>query len=201
MAGKVTQRLGCAAVALAVGGWALPAARAATLADVTLDTEALEESVAELHGALTDRAELSGYDDFEYFNSNRDGGPSHFDQHHVSLFVSHTWQDWRFFAELEWEHGAELEDGDGTGGVLVESAWAEYLHADWLKARAGKLLLPRYWNVNHDPNVMLSSERSLMVKEIYPGDGTGLMFHGTAFVRDVGATYHLYVTNGEDRRW
>jgi len=199
MEGTVTHRLGWAAVALAVGVWALPAARAASLEEVARDTEVLKESVAELHGALTDRAELSGYYDFEYFNSNRDGDPSHFNQHHVSLFVSHTWKDWRFFTELEWEDGAELEDGDGTGAVLVESAWVEYLHGDWFEVRGGKLLLPQYWNVNHYPNVVLSTERPLMVKEIYPGEGTGLMVHGTTYGRDVGATYHLYVTNGEDR--
>jgi len=199
MDGKVTRRLGWAAVALAVGVGSLPAARAAGREEVALDAEVLKESVVELHGELTDRAELSGYYDFEYFNSNRDGDPSHFDQHHVSLFVSHTWADWRFFAELEWEHGAELEDDDGTGAVLVESAWVEYLHADWLNVRGGKLLLPQYWNVNHYPNVVLSTERPLMVKQIYPGEGTGVMFHGTTYAGDVGASYHLYVTNGEDR--
>jgi hypothetical protein len=199
MVAKVRYRLGWAALAIAIGVGVVPVARAVSLDEVARDTEALKESVAELHGGLTDRAELSGYYDFEYFNGNRDGHPSHFDQHHVSLFVSHTWKEWRFFAELEWEHGAELEDDGGTGGVLVESAWAEYLHADWLKVRGGKLLLPQYWNVNHYPNVVLSTERPLMVREIYPGDGTGLMFYGTAYAGDMGATYRLYVTNGEDR--
>jgi len=199
MEGKMTHRLVWASVALAVGVGASTAARAVSLEEMSLDTEVLKESVAELHGALTDRAELSGYYDFEYFNSNRDGDPSHFNQHHVSLFVSHTWKDWRFFAELEWEDGAELEHGDETGAILVESAWVEYLHHDWLQVRGGKLLLPQYWNVNHYPNVVLSTERPLMVKAIYPGEGTGVMLHGTAYGRDVGATYRLYVTNGEDR--
>ena len=203
MDGTVIRWRMCAAIGLAIAIWAASAARAASLDDVALDTEVLNESVDELHHALLDRAELSGYYDFEYFNGNSDGDPSHFNQHHVSLFVTHTWTSWRFFAELEWENGAAHEapgsNEKSYGAIVAESAWVEYLHADWLNARAGKFLLPQYWNVNHYPNVVLSTERPLLVQGVYPGDGTGLLVYGTAYAHDVGATYNLYVTNGEDQ--
>jgi len=174
---------------------------AANLDDPALSPEVLGDHLADLTAQIEERAGLVGYYDFEYLTDNKGDSPSHFRQHHVSLFVSRSWTSWRVFSEIEFEN-APVYAGDGgtvggNGELKVETAWAEYLHAEWLHVRGGKLLLPQYWNVNHYPNVVLSTERPLMVRALYPADTTGLMAYGTAYVGQLGTTYHLYYGNGQ----
>jgi len=199
MDGTIFRRIvPAAAIGLAVS-WGTPPA-AASLDEVALNQEVLSESVSDLTAQLEERAGLSGYYDFEYITAN-DASNSRFRQHHVSLFVSKTWQRWRFFSEIEFEdfraHDGDGEAIEGAGAVSVESAWAEYLHADWLHVRGGKFLLPEYWNVNHYPNTVLSTNRPLMVRNVFPQDTNGLMAYGVACAGPVGATYNLYYGNGQ----
>ncbi len=199
MDGTIFRRIvPAAAIGLAVS-WGSPPA-AASLDDVALNQEVLSESVSDLAAQLEERAGLSGYYDFEY-NAANDASNSSFRQHHVSLFVTRTWKRWRFFSEIEFEdfraHDGDGEAIEGAGAVSVESAWAEYLHADWLHVRGGKFLLPEYWNVNHYPNTVLSTNRPLMVRNVFPQDTNGLMAYGVVYSGPVGATYNLYYGNGQ----
>ncbi len=188
-----------ATAALIIVSWGPPAS-AASLDDVALNQEVLGESVSDLAARLEERAGLSGYYDFEY-NAANDASNSGFRQHHVSLFVTRTWRQWRFFTEVEFEdfraHDGDGEAVDGAGAVSVESAWAEYLHADWLHVRGGKFLLPEYWNVNHYPNTVLSTNRPLMVRNVFPTDTNGVMAYGVAYAGSIGATYNVYYGNGQ----
>lgn len=188
-----------AATAAVTVSWGPPVS-AVSLDDVALNQEVLHESVADLATQIEERAGLAGYYDFEYITAN-DASNSHFRQHHVSLFVSRSWEQWRVFSEIEFENGpVHAGSGgpvEGNGEIKVEAAWGEYLYADWLHIRGGKQLLPHYWNVNHYPNVVLSTERPLMVRAIYPADTTGVMVYGTAYTGPVGATYNLYYGNGQ----
>ncbi|RMF84317.1 MAG: hypothetical protein D6739_06085, partial [Nitrospirae bacterium] len=199
MSTKELWRLGVG-VAVAAAALSGSPARAVNLEDVALDNEVLHESLDDLSAKLEERAGLSGYYDFEYVAAN-DASNSGFRQHHVSLFVTRTWQRWRFFTEIEFEdfkaHDGDGEGVDGAGAISVESAWAEYLHADWFHLRGGKFLLPEYWNVNHYPNTVLSTQRPLMVRKVFPQDTNGLMAYGTAYTGPVGATYNLYYGNGQ----
>ena len=199
MDGTTLRRIAVAGAMVLTASWS-PPVLAASLDDVALDQEVLSESVADLTSQLEERAGLSGYYDFEYIAAN-DASNSHFRQHHVSLFVSRTWKRWRFFSEIEFEDfGAHDGDGgtiEGNGAVSVESGWAEYLHADWLHIRGGKFLLPEYWNVNHYPSTVLSTNRPLMVREVFPQDTNGVMAYGVAYTGPLGATYNLYYGNGQ----
>jgi len=205
MDGTSLRRIAIAAVTVLTVSWGPPVS-AASLDDVALDQEVLNESVSDLAAQLEERAGLSGYYDFEY-NAANDASNSGFRQHHVSLFVTRTWKQWRFFTEIEFEdfkvHDGDSEVGDtknpitGAGAVSVESGWAEYLHADWLHIRGGKFLLPEYWNVNHYPNTVLSTNRPLMVRNVFPTDTNGVMAYGVAYAGPMGATYNLYYGNGQ----
>ncbi len=199
MGGTSLRWIAVATAALVTGSWGPPAS-AASLDDVALNQEVLSESFSDLAAQLEEHAGLSGYYDFEYITAN-DASNSHFRQHHVSLFVSKTWKHWRFFTEVEFEDfGGHDGDGgpvEGNGAVSLERAWAEYLHADWLHVRGGKFLLPEYWNVNHYPNTVLSTNRPLMVRNVFPTDTNGVMAYGVAYAGPVGATYNVYYSNGQ----
>ncbi|MFQ5600070.1 MAG: hypothetical protein ACE5G2_05910 [Candidatus Krumholzibacteriia bacterium] len=146
---------------------------------------------------------LGGYYDFEYLNDSRSSSPGTFRQHHVSMHLSKEYDDYRAFSEVEFEFGARFE---GTGGedldeargeVKLEQAWGEYLHSDLLTLRGGFILTPGHWNVNHYPNVVLSTKRPPMVRKIFPESFVGVMGYGTRYWGDFGLTYRAYVGNGE----
>ena len=79
----------------------------------------------------------------------------------------------------------------------IETAWLEYRHADWLRARAGKLLLPQYWQTYHYPNLTLSTLPPLMVGNVFPKSIVALQLAGDWWTRNErGISYALYVGNG-----
>lgn len=161
----------------------------------------LAEEVAGLKGEVESRPTLNGYYDFEYLADNDPGSPSTFREHHLTVFVGAQHGPWRLLSEVEFEDGTELE-GDGTvvtgrGAVNAENAWLERVFSDALTLRTGKFLLPQYWNLNHYPNIVLSTNRPLMVRQVFPADTTGLMAYGNRYHGRLGATWHAYLGNGE----
>ena len=184
----------------------LRASRATESADAENVVSMVEDLRSE-YFALQDHLDalpaLSGYYDFEYFNDDRADSPGEFRQHHVSLHLTREWEQWRLFTEVEFEFGTKFE-GDGglaleeaRGEAKVEQAWGEYVHTDQLALRGGLILTPGYWNVNHYPNVVLSTRRPTMVREVFRESFVGLMAYGTKHWDDFGVTYHAYVGNGQ----
>lgn len=179
-------------------------------ADLEAEREALLDEIrdefAEDFAGLEERLDLlpnlGGYYDFEYFNDGRKDSPGEFRQHHVSLFLAKEYDDFRFFSEVEFEFGTRFE-GDGglaleeaRGEVKVEQGWGEHQILDELALRGGLILTPGYWNVNHYPNVVLSTRRPLMVRRVYPESFVGIMGLGSRYWKDFGITYYAYVGNG-----
>ncbi|MBI5136879.1 MAG: hypothetical protein HZA24_06020 [Nitrospirae bacterium] len=186
--------------------WLAPVAHAQPVANTTVDT--LKDEVARLRADLDtlldvrlERQLLSGYFDFDYVTDNKAVSPGHFRAHHLSLFVTRQWRHARMFSEVEFEDGADHAGSGagvtGDGQVKLENAWVEYNHGGAVNLRAGKLFLPQYWNVNHYPTTVLTTQRPLMVRAVFPADITGVMLHGTAFSGDVGYGYRLYTGNGQ----
>ena len=167
-----------------------------------VDLDGLSHDVTELKESLASRVKINGYYSFEYFNDTMSGSPNTFRQHNFNLFIGRDWDQWRVLSELEFEDGPSFEGEagtvDGEGGIKMEYAWFEYHHADALKVRGGKFLLPQYWNVNHYPPVVLSTTRPLMVRKIYPMDLIGLMLHGKTFWGQMGVEYEIYTGNGNE---
>jgi len=169
--------------------------------DAILDE--LRDEYLDIEQKLDSFPTISGYYDFEYFNDDREDSPGEFRQHHVSLHLSQEWDKWRLFTELEFEFGARFVGEGGTileesrGEVKVEQAWGEYVHSDLLTLRGGLILTPGYWNVNHYPNVVLSTERPLMVRKVFREAFVGIMGYGTKYWDEFGLTYYGYVGNGQ----
>lgn len=206
MTTRVAGGLTSLALITAICLWVPDAARAADRdpadgASVNHRVGLLETEVEGLKRDLEARPTLNGYYDFEYLVDNDPASPSTFRQHHLTIFVGAHRGPWRLLSEVEFEDGTALE-GDGTdltgsGAVKAENAWLERVFSDALTLRTGKFLLPHYWNVNHYPNIALSTNRPLMVRQVFPTDAIGLMGYGNRFHGSLGATWHAYVGNGE----
>lgn len=170
--------------------------------DLKAEVEMLARDVDGLRQQLWTGPRINGYYAFEYFINNQGNNPATFRQHALSLFITHSWDAWRVFTELEYEDGPALEadssgNVQGKGAVTMEVGWFEYRAGDALVIRGGKFLLPEYWNVNHYPPVVLSTNRPLMVRNVFPTDSVGVMAHGKVFPGGVGGSYDLYYANGQ----
>jgi len=198
---RVAEGLGSLALITALCLGAAAPAEAADGDSVEHRLGLLQDEVTGLKADFEGRPTLNGYYDFEYMVDNDPENPSTFRQHHLTIFVGAHRGPWRLLSEIEFEDGTNLE-GDGTdvegkGAVNAENAWLERVFSDALTVRTGKFLLPHYWNVNHYPNVALSTNRPLMVRKVFPTDATGLMAFGNRFQGSLGATWHAYVGNGD----
>jgi hypothetical protein len=144
---------------------------------------------------------INGYYDFEYANDDKADSPGEFKQHHLSLFFDKRLEKYHFFSEVEFEYAPDYV---GTGGAVtgkgefkVETVWLEYQHSELVNLRAGKVLLPQYWTVNHYPSIMVSTSRPLLVKNVFPFEISGVSAYGERyFDNDWGAGYTLLVGNG-----
>lgn len=166
----------------------------------------LEQEVASSEGrdGLFGRLSLNGYFDFQYIVADNNASDS-FSLSELSIFLRHETEDekWILFSELEFEalDGDEFffEDSNQTSDFEIETAWLEYKFLDSIRARAGKLLLPQYWQTYHYPNLTLSTRAPAMVGSIFPKDIIGVQAHGDIwFQQGRGLSYAAYVGNGGD---
>jgi len=152
----------------------------------------------------------NGYIDLE-FEYDADEKVSTFDGKHFNLISTYTFDQFRVFAEIEWEHGTVIEDNpeESEGEVALERAWFEYVHSDGLKVRGGKFLTPfGIMNIIHNATpTFLTTSLPFIYQSHRPfGEGkdrlygrfyTGLQVLGT-FRMDSGVRfwYALGVGNG-----
>jgi len=110
-----------------------------------------------------------GYIDLEYEYSTTQK-ISTFDIHHFNVLSNYSWEQFRVFSEIEWEHGAEFDHHGIQGEINLERAWFEYTHNDRLKLRAGKFLSPfGIYNLIHDATpTFLTTSLPLMYQKHQP---------------------------------
>ena len=78
--------------------------------------------------------EFYGFIDMEYeYADSKDS--STFEIHHFNVINSYSFEQFRVFSEVEWEHGPKIEGTEGEGEITLERAWFEYLYNDRLKIR------------------------------------------------------------------
>ena len=199
-----------------------PAAPAdAGMQDLQDDIKAQEESVSSLRETINSKANLNGYYNFR-FSADGGGEPMAFQQHHLGVLMSKQLGKFNFLMELELQNvphhpeiSAEHDDGgeeqepagnpgteadlSGEGQVAVENAWMEYNHHPLLSVRVGKQLSPQYWWQNHYPNLTLSTDLPIYLRELFPAELIGVTVQGST-ARPVGASefgvgYKFYVAN------
>ncbi|MDQ3212454.1 MAG: hypothetical protein M3Q85_07255 [Acidobacteriota bacterium] len=196
-------------------------AGAATRDEVTQEAETQQEVVNSLRESLLGRVNLGGYYNFR-FAADSSETPVSFQQHHLGLLLSKQLRRFNFHMELELQnvpHHPELraESGDeaphleeeageasdisGEGQVAVENAWMEYNHNRFLNVRVGKQLAPQYWWQNHYPNLTLSTDQPIYLRELFPPELIGVMAHGNVTrasgESEFGIGYKLYLSNNQ----
>lgn len=166
----------------------------------------VEQEVASSEGreGLFGRVSLHGYYDFQYMVAD-DATADSFVLNELSIFLRHASEDekWTLFSELEFDVFDSdeffFEDRDRRSEFEIETAWLEYRFIDAIRVRAGKLLLPQYWQTFHYPNLTLSTLPPSMVGSIFPKDVIGVEVRGDVwFEEGRGISYAAYVGNGGD---
>jgi hypothetical protein len=167
------------------------------------DLSTIQETGAHLEERLDALPRINGYYDFEYFKDGMPGSVNEFRQHHMFLDFSKEYQKFRVMSELEFEFATHMAAGPGAstdgdrGELSLEQTWAEYVASNELIVRAGFILTPTYWNVNHYANVTASTRMPLMVRTVFPESFVGVMGYGTKYLGNMGLGYTAYVSNGE----
>lgn len=171
-----------------------------------LEAEVAAQNVttSELESSLFGNISLHGYDDFQYIATDSSVADS-FVQNELAIFLRHASEDekWTFFSELEFELSDDgsffFEEYDDESEFEVETAWIEYHVRDGFKMRAGKHLLPQYWQTYHYPNLTLSTRPPAMVGRIFPKNIIGVQTRGDFwFPSERGLSYVAYLGNGGD---
>ncbi len=161
-----------------------------------LDALALETSGGER------RLSVHGYADFQYGDDSSEQGGS-FIQNELSVFVRATTKDekWTAFSEIEFDRidgEVYLTDRGGKSiEVEMETGWVEFRDSDRFRLRAGKLLLPQYWQSNHYPNLTMSTLAPLMSGNVFPKSIVALQASGDWWnANDQGVSYAFFAGGG-----
>ncbi len=181
-------------------------AEAQTVQQDGLERNAIEQQtlLEEVESAVNDRLSIHGYYDFQYIDADNEVVGS-FIQNELSIFLRSSTEDeqWTVFGELEFERidgNDYLRSRTGSDGEFeIETAWLEYRHNDRFRVRAGKLLLPQYWQTYHYPNLTLSTLPPLMVGNLFPKSIVAMQIAGDWWTaNERGISYALYGGNGGD---
>ncbi len=195
-------------------------AGAVTREEVKQEAETQQEAVNSVRDSLLNRVNLNGYYNFRFATDTSDT-PLSFQQHHLGLLLSKQLRRFNFHMELELqnvphhpeihadsnEEGSPLEESEaaedvsGEGQVAVENAWMEYNHNPLLNVRVGKQLSPQYWWQNHYPNLTLSTDQPIYLRELFPPELVGVMAYGNvtrpAGDSELGIGYKAYLSNNQ----
>jgi hypothetical protein len=193
-----------------------------TQEEVKQEAATQQEAVNSLRETLLGRVNLNGYYNFR-FSADQSDEPASFQQHHLGLLLGKQLNRFNFHMELELQnvphhpeiHGEEEsgEEGEietattteadisGEGQVAVENAWMEYNQNRLLNVRVGKQLAPQFWWQNHYPNLTLSTDQPIYLRELFPPELIGVMVHGAASRpargSELSVGYKAYLSNNE----
>ena len=172
---------------------------------------------------LTDRVKVGGYGSFRFENSSLEDLKNTFTLRRFVLTTdANIAPRLRAYFELEFERFRKLElekglqatrsglgvqqavEGTNDSEISLEQAWVQYDLYDWLRFRAGAILVPLgRFNIRHDDNLWNLPRRSLVDRgvPVLPSeaawDELGVGFSGDiALTEELLGTYQLYVMNG-----
>lgn len=126
-----------------------------------------------------------------------ENGKSVFDIHRLVMYVGYDFSDWIVLnTEIEIEH-AYVTGGAG-GELVIEQLYVDFLFADSVNARVGRILVPMgIINQNHEPTLFMGVERPNVDKYIIPTtwsmEGAGIFGAPLEWLN-----YQAYVGGGLD---
>jgi hypothetical protein len=202
-------------------------AEAVTREELDEEAQTQSEAVSSVRDSLLGRVNLNGYYNFR-FSADDSATPVAFQQHHLGVILGKQLGRFSVLTELELQnvpHHAEIRregeageglegaekgephaegtEGDisGEGQVAVENAWMEYSHSRFVNVRVGKQLSPQYWWQNRYPNLTLSTDLPIHLRELFPPELVGVMVHGSAAspvgASEFGLGYRFYISNNQ----
>lgn len=155
---------------------------------------------------------IYGYFDMEADISNKPGSKKYlsFDQHHFNIIsIYNIEKQFRLFAEVEYEHGPSLKDGEMYGKIYLAKSFLEYKKNDFFRLRIGKFLTPfGIYNEIHDaaPAYLYTvlpfsvygahTINSGYKDRLFSKFSTGLQVLGSFYYNRINVEYKLYVSNG-----
>ena len=203
---------------------------AATKDDLEDEMKAQEDAVSSVRESLLSKVNLNGYVNTRYFK-DQSGAASGFALDPFALVLAKQLGRFSVFGEVSLAlvpHHAALtapsEEGDasaesgggeghaetagggagdvsGEGQIEVRNAWLEYNQSRALNVRVGKFLSPQYFWQNHYPNVILSTDFPIHLREMFPPELMGIMVNGSVAKpsgdSELGVGYKFYVSNNE----
>jgi len=142
---------------------------------------------------------LGGYGEI-HANFEEDGN-SVFDIHRFVMYVGYDFSDWiKLNSEIELEHAfvTDSDAGDHGGEISIEQLYVDFLFADAINARLGRMLAPLgIINQYHEPTLFLGVERPAVDTYIIPTtwsiDGVGIFGSPLGWL-----SYQAYVVGGLD---
>lgn len=200
-------------------------AEAVTREELDDEAQTQSDAVASVRENLLGRVNLNGYYNFR-FSADDSETPIAFQQHHLGVILGKQLGRFSVLTELELQnvpHHSEIrreEEGgegleaaeethtegtagdiSGEGQVAVENAWMEYSHSRFVNVRVGKQLSPQYWWQNRYPNLTLSTDLPIHLRELFPPELVGVTVHGSVAspvgASEFGLGYRLYVSNNQ----
>lgn len=174
-------------------------------------------------GELPERIKIGAYGSFRFEHSSLDDVKNTFTFRRLVLTGdANIAPRLRAYFELEFERFRKLEleknltvsqgglgarqavEGTDDSEISLEQAWLQYDLQDWLRFRAGAILVPLgRFNIRHDDNLWNLPRRSLVDRGVpvlpveAAWDELGVGFNGDVPLGDeMLGTYQLYVVNG-----
>jgi hypothetical protein len=180
------------------------------LEDEELTLDDLDAEVSEIKSAISQYIDLNIAFDFDYRDDDRTMDES-FRQRRLYLFARKKIADFRVFGHIEFEEGAEFEAErssneleEAKGAIELERAWIQWEKYSWFCIRAGKWLIPSYFNINHFPQLHNTVDEPIFNRRILPFSQTGIMINGEYYLENlfgedltsIGFDYAIYASNG-----
>jgi hypothetical protein len=168
----------------------------ATITELTAKIEEIKDSQFLDPDSWVNKLTIGGYGEL-HANFNEASSGDQFDIHRLVLSLGYDFNDWiKFRSETEIEHGIVSDDSDGE--LVIEQAYLDFLLADSLNIRAGRILTPLgIINQKHEPPSFYGVERPSFAKYIIPttwsSDGAGIFGSLTPSLK-----YEAYVVGGLD---
>jgi hypothetical protein len=117
------------------------------------------------------------------------------------LFGKQITQEWRVFAETEYENAPVINPDDksqSSGTILLEQVYIERLFIPEIKIKVGRFLTPAgIWLINRYSPFTPTQTRPQHIQKIFTQFLDGVELHGTLNMRDDLISYHIYAANGE----
>jgi len=142
---------------------------------------------------------VGGYMDMEF--EAPEGGTSTFDQHRFVPFITgYVSERVTVSAEIEYEHGGDVNGGNNDGEIKIEYAVMDYRFSEKFNFRGGVLLSPLgSFNVLHDSPMNDLTARPVVTRQLIPStlSESGMGFHGLFLTGEESQLeYDFYFTNG-----